>query len=160
VIGVGGRVDAPDHRERPRVTAARFGAAGGVAPDHQGGAAATDPSKLVLMIKTADGDKQLTGTQILALPVETMPGNDDNKGWKLTKLLAAAGAPAKYTQLVLTDAAGMNLIIAKKDFDDTSTIPFVKLNRQGSLRFRMMKKQGEGWSATSDLRALSSVNVK
>ncbi|HEY5937905.1 MAG TPA: hypothetical protein VIU61_24820 [Kofleriaceae bacterium] len=127
--------------------------------DHQGGAASTDPSKLVLTIKTDDGDKQLTGTQILALPVETMPGNDDNKGWKLTKLLAAAGAPAKYAQLVLTDAAGANLVISKKDFDDTTMIPFVKLNRQGSLRFRMMKKQGEGWNATSDLRALTSVKV-
>jgi hypothetical protein len=128
--------------------------------DHQGGVASTDPAKLVLTIKTPTGDKTLTGTQILAIPVEVMPGNEDNKGWKLSKLLAAAGAPAKYEQLVLTDAAGMNLVIPKKDFDDTTTVPFVKLNRQGSLRFRLMKKKGDGWSATADLRALASVKVK
>jgi hypothetical protein len=127
--------------------------------DHQGGAASTDPSKLVLQIKTPDGDKQLTGTEILKIPVEVMPGNEDNKGWKLTKLLAAAGAPTKYEQLVLTDAAGMNLVIPKKDFDDKTTVPFVKLNRQGSLRFRMMTKKGEGWSATADLRSLTSVKI-
>ena len=127
--------------------------------DHQGGVASTDPTKLVLAIKTADGDKQLTGTQILALPTEAMPGSEDNKGWPLSKLLAAAGVPAKYEQLVLTDATGSNLVILRKDFDDKTTIPFVKLNRQGSLRFRMMKKQGEGWAATGDLRALTTVKV-
>ncbi|MEJ7603821.1 MAG: hypothetical protein WKG01_38400 [Kofleriaceae bacterium] len=127
--------------------------------DHQGGVAATDPAKLVLTIKTAEGDKQLTGTQILALPIETMPGSEDNKGWKLTQLLTAAGITGKYSQLVLTDAAGGNLVIGRADFDDKTTVPFVKLNRQGSLRFRMMKQHGEGWRAAGDLRALTSVKV-
>ena len=127
--------------------------------DHQGGVAATDPAKLVLAIKTADGDKQLTGTQILALPIETMPGSEDNKGWKLTQLLVAAGVTEKYSQLVLTDASGGNLIIGRADFDDKTTVPFVKLNRQGSLRFRMMKQQGEAWRAAGDLRALTAVKV-
>ncbi|MEO8702374.1 MAG: hypothetical protein ABI867_20180 [Kofleriaceae bacterium] len=117
-----------------------------------------DPMKLVLAIKTAGGDKTLTGEQILALPREQMPGNEDTKGWLVTKLLAAAGV-TKFNRLVLLDAAGTSLIIERKDFDDKTTIPFIKLNRQGSLRFRMMKKQGEGWIPTGDLRALATIKV-
>ena len=66
---------------------------------------------------------------------------------------------AKYGKLVLIDAAGTSLTIAKTDFDDKTTIPFIKLNRQGSLRFRMLKKQGDGWQYAGDLRALSTIKV-
>ena len=126
--------------------------------DHQGGGAGEDPLKLVLKIQVGGQDKQLTGAQILALPREAMPGNPDTKGWSLTKLLAAAQV-TKYSKLVLVDATGTALTIDKKDFDDKTTIPFVKLNRQGSLRFRMLKKQGDGWQYTGDLRALSTIKV-
>ena len=127
--------------------------------DHQGGTGAgEDPLRLVLAIKTTNGDKQLTGEQILAIPREDMPGNTDTKGWPLTKLLAAAGV-TKFAKLVLIDAAGTSLSIEHKDFDDKTTVPFVKLNRQGSLRFRMLKKQGEGWQFAGDLRALATIKV-
>jgi hypothetical protein len=126
--------------------------------DHQGGGAGEDPLKLVLKITTPDGDKSLTGEKILEIPRETMPGNADTKGWPLTKLLAAAQV-TKFTKLVLIDAAGTSLSIEKKDFDDKTVIPFIKLNRQGSLRFRMLKKQGEGWQYAGDLRALSTIKV-
>ena len=36
---------------------------------------------------------------------------------------------------------------------------FVKLNRQGSLRFRIYKQQGEGWTPGGDLRELISIEV-
>ena len=128
--------------------------------DHQGGTGAgEDPLKLVLAIKTAAGNKDLTGEKIMAIPREAMPGSPDTKGWPLTKLLETAGV-AKYTKLTLIDAAGTSIAIEKKDFDDKTTVPFIKLNRQGSLRFRMMKKQGEGWQATGDLRALATIKVE
>jgi len=127
--------------------------------DHQGGTGAgEDPLKLVLAIKTPDGDKSLTGAKIMAIPRESMPGNEDTKGWPLTKLLTVAGV-TKYQKLVLVDGGGTSLTIEKKDFDDKTIIPFIKLNRQGSLRFRMLKKQGEGWQPTGDLRALSTITV-
>ncbi len=138
-----------------RITLAKGGRGG----DHQGGTGGDgDPLKLVLTFKTAAGDKTLTGEKIMAIPREAMPGNADTKGWPLTKLLGAVGI-TKYAKLVLIDAAGTSLSVDKKDFDDKTTIPFIKLNRQGSLRFRMMKKQGEGWQATGDLRALSTIKV-
>ncbi len=128
--------------------------------EHQGGGGSeADPMKLVLTFKTAAGDKVLTGEKIMAIPRDSMPGNAETKGWPLTKLLTAAGI-TKYSKLVLIDAAGTSLNVAKTDFDDKTTIPFIKLNRQGSLRFRMMKKQGEGWQAAGDLRALATIKVE
>jgi hypothetical protein len=126
--------------------------------DHQGGGSGDDPMKLVLTIKTAGGDKSLTGDKILAIPREAQPGHEETKGWLVTKLLAAAGV-TKFEKLVLIDAAGTSVSIDRKDFDDKTTVPFIKLNRQGSLRFRLMKKKGEGWQAAGDLRALTTIKV-
>jgi hypothetical protein len=38
-------------------------------------------------------------------------------------------------------------------------MPFVKLNRQGSLRFIVFKKEGETWKRGGDLRGLARVEV-
>lgn len=126
--------------------------------DHQGGGAAEDPLKLVLKVVIGGKETQLTGEKILAIQREPMPGSPDTKGWPLSKLLSAAGV-TKFSKLVLIDAAGTALTIEKKDFDDKTAIPFIKLNRQGSLRFRMLKKQGDGWQYAGDLRALSTIKV-
>jgi len=126
--------------------------------DDGGGGGGADPTTLVITVKQASGTTKFTGTQILALPREGAPGNEDQKGWRLTKILDAAGVK-KYERLVLSDAAGLNLTLDKKDFDDKSTIPFIKLNKQGALRFRIFKKQGEGWNPTGDLRALTGIEV-
>src|SRR5687768_10225991 len=138
-----------------RITVSTEGRGG----DHQGGGAGGDPMKLVLAVKTKAGDKQLTGEQIMAIPRESIPGSEDQKGWPLTKLLAAAGV-TKFSKLVLVDAGGTSVVLARADFDDKTTIPFIKLNRQGSLRYRLLKKQGTGWQAAGDLRALATIKVE
>ncbi|HEU0033420.1 MAG TPA: hypothetical protein VFQ53_22465 [Kofleriaceae bacterium] len=138
-----------------RIEVAREGRGG----EHQGGAGGTDdPLKLVLTFKLKTGDKQLTGEQIVALPRESQPGSEDTKGWRLAQLLAAAGV-TKYSKLALIDAGGTSLILDKAELDDKNVVPFVKLNRQGSLRFRLLKKQGTGWQAAGDLRALATIKV-
>jgi hypothetical protein len=124
--------------------------------DH-GSTATEDPSKLKVTFKTPKGEQVMTGETLLALPREQLAG-EDAKGWKLTTLLTAMQITA-YEKLVLTDAGGMNLSVEKKDFDDTTTVPFVKLNRQGALRFKIYAKAGEGWKATGDLRALTTIEV-
>lgn len=127
--------------------------------DHVGNVGGNaDPSKLVIAIKTPQGNHDFTGAQLLALPREPMPGNEDTKGWRLTKVLDAAGIK-KFERLVLTDAAGMTLALGKHDFDDKTTIPFIKLNKQGALRFRVLKQQNGGWTPTGDLRALTTIQV-
>jgi hypothetical protein len=124
--------------------------------DDQGGGAA-DPTQLALRVNTAKGATTLTGAQIIALPREPVPNNPDQKGWRLQQLLAAAGVTA-WKQLVLTDATGTNLTLVAKDLD--GAVPFVKLNKSGQLRFRVLQKQGDGWSSTGDLRALVAIDVK
>ncbi|MEO7094883.1 MAG: hypothetical protein ABI175_16610 [Polyangiales bacterium] len=125
--------------------------------DHQGGSA-VDPQLLKLTIKTPKGEQVLTGDKLLAIPREVMPGGSgDAKGWKLVALLEAEGVTT-FEKLLLTDAAGLTLTIEHKEIDDKN-VPFVKLNRQGSLRFRIYKQQGEGWTPAGDLRELVSIEV-
>ena len=144
-----------DHVKAIRIKVAQGGSRG---QNDDGGGGAGDPTKLVLLVKTSAGTTSLTGDKLLALPREPMPGNADQKGWRLAKLLEAAGVTT-YEHLVLSDASGTNLLLDKKDLDD-NTIPFIKLNKQGSLRFRVLKKAGEGWNTSGDLRALTAIEAK
>ena len=124
----------------------------------QGGHTATDPQNLKLEVKTKAGSQTLTGDKLLAITREPMPGGGgDAKGWKLATILDAAGVKT-WKKLLLMDEAGLSLTLEAKDMDD-KTVPFIKLNRQGSLRFRIFKQQGEGWTPSGDLRALSKIEV-
>ena len=82
----------------------------------------------------------------------------DAKGWPLTALLDAAGV-TKFERLLLTDASNANLTLDKADLDPKTSVPYVKLNRSGQLRFRIYKKQGDAWTQTGDLRGLVSIEV-
>ncbi len=95
---------------------------------------------------------------MLALPREGTPGSPDQKGWRLAALLEAAGVKA-FEHLVLHDASGNSLTLDKADVSDTS-VPFVKLNKQGMLRLKVYKKAGDGWNAAGDLRGLNGIEVK
>lgn len=121
---------------------------------HQGSTGeGADPTKLVVKI----GDKQITGPEILALPREPQPGNEDTKGWRVQQFLEKAGV-TKFTQITLVDASGATVPLTKKELD--GGVAFIKLNKQGALRFRMYTKKGEGWETGADLRALTRIDVK
>ena len=119
-----------------------------------------DPSQMKIAIKTKAGASVLEGSKLLQIPREPMPGDasKDPKGWPLTVLLDAAGIKS-FERILLTDAAGMNLTLDKADFDPKTSIPYVKLNRQGALRFRVFKKQGDAWQVSGDLRGITSIEV-
>jgi hypothetical protein len=126
--------------------------------DHQGGDA-IDPNTLKLEIEAGGKTVTLTGAELLALPRENAPDDDsgEHKGWRLAALLGAAKAgPAKR---VLLSGEEMNLTLEQEDLDPKAAVPFIKLNRQGSLRFRVYKKQGDGWAMGADLRGLRKVQV-
>ncbi len=125
--------------------------------DH-GGGEVIDPAKVELAITTSAGEKKLTGELLLGLEREAMPGGGgDAKGWRLDTILTAAGVTA-WDKIMLYDAGGTTLPLEKKDMD-ANTIPFIKLNRQGSLRFRLYKKQADGFQAAGDLRALTKIDI-
>lgn len=119
-------------------------------------AADSDPTKLVIAIKTPKGESTLTGDKLLAIPRENEPGGE-KKGWRLATLLDAAGVK-EWTSVTLADSAGTSLPIERADVSETS-IPFIKLNKQGQLRVRVYKQQGDGWTAAGDLRSMTSITV-
>lgn len=121
---------------------------------HQGSTGeGVDPTKLVVKI----GDKQITGPEILKLPREPQPGNEDTKGWRVQQFLEAAGV-TKYQSITLVDASGATVPLTKKELE--GSVAFIKLNKQGALRFRMYTKKGEGWESGADLRALTRIDIK
>jgi hypothetical protein len=144
-----------DHITAIRIKIAQGGNRG---QNDDGGGGAADPTKLVVTVTTPAGATKLTGDQLLDLPREPTPGNPEQKGWRLTALLDAAGVKS-FEHLVLTDTTGTNLTLERADVSDTS-VPFIKLNKQGALRLRVLKKAGDGWNAAGDLRALIAIDVK
>lgn len=64
-----------------------------------------------------------------------------------------------YKKVTLLDAAGTSIPLEKSEVNADS-VPFIKLNRQGSLRFRLYKKQGDGWQSSGDLRSLVEIKVE
>jgi hypothetical protein len=126
--------------------------------DHSEGGGG-DPTKLELTIKTAKGEQVIKGDKLLETPREALPGESgEGKGWPLATILANAGVKS-YERLLLTGENGTNLTLEKQDLDPKTSVPFVKLNRQGSLRFRVHKKQGDTWQLGQDLRGLTRIEV-
>ena len=118
-----------------------------------------DPAAIELHVKTAAGEQVIKGATLLETPRELQPGHDDGgKGWPLAAILSRAGV-TKYERLRLTGENGTNLTLEKQDLDPKLAVPFVKLNRQGSLRFRVFKKHGDTWQPGQDLRGLVAVEV-
>jgi len=147
---------AATHTDKIREIRLVVASAGGRGGNEDNAAVDSDPTKLVIDIVTPTGKSQLTGDKLLAIPREQQPGGEA-KGWKLATILQAAGI-ASFDKLVLGDSQGTALPIEKADVSDSS-IPFVKLNKQGQLRVKVYKKQGEGWTAAGDLRSMTSITV-
>lgn len=127
--------------------------------DHSGGGGGGDPTKLVINIKTKAGAQVLSGEKLIAMTREAPPGEaDSHAGWRLLTVLDQLGVKAPK-RLLLTGESGTNLTLEKQDLDPATAVPFLKLNRQGTIRFRVFRKQGETWQMGSDLRGLSAVEV-
>jgi len=124
--------------------------------EHQGGDI-VDPAKLELAIVSKTGERKLTGTQLLALDRVAQPGGGEAKGWPLAAVLRAAGVES-FAKIRLTGDNGISVPLEGADLA-ADNIPFLKLNRQGSLRFRLYKKQGDGFQSGSDLRGVSKIEV-
>lgn len=143
-----------DHLKDVRIALAQNSGRGENETGEGGGA---DPAKLELTIKTAKGEQKLLGTQLLEMPRQPPPGDNGGMGWPLAAILDKAGV--KGAEKIIVSNATTNLTLEKQDLDATASVPFVKLNRQGSLRFIVFKKAGEAWNRGGDLRELSRIEV-
>ena len=142
------------HKDKLREIHLKVAAADGRGGNEDSAATNADPTKIVVEIKTPAGASKLTGDTLLAIPREPAPGGN-GQGWKLAALLDAAGIKS-FDKLILGDSQGTALPIEKADISDAS-IPFVKLNKQGQLRVKVWKKQGDGWTAAGDLRSMTTI---
>jgi hypothetical protein len=140
-----------------RITLAQGGGRGENESGEGGGG---DPKLLKIAIKTPAGESTLEGTKLLAIARQPMPGDDSKepRGWTLATILDAAGIK-KFKKIMLSDVSGQALSLEQPDFDPSTSVPFVKLNRAGALRVTVFKKQGEGWQRAGDLRGLASIEV-
>jgi hypothetical protein len=126
--------------------------------NEEGSKDAFDPAKLVIAIEGGP-QPQLTGTQIIELPRETPPNGDTaTTGWTLVTLLKAAGI-TQPKELLLTDDNGATLTLTAAQLDPATSVPYVKLNRQGQLRFRVYTKQNDGWALGGSLRGIKTIKV-
>ena len=144
-----------DHIHDIHITLAQNSGRGENESGEGGGA---DPTKLEITIKSASGESKLMGTQLLEMPRQPPPGDNGGMGWPLASILEKGGV-TKYEKLIVSDAKGTNLTLEKQDVDPKVAMPFVKLNRQGSLRFIVFKKNGEAWTRGGDLRDLIRIEV-
>lgn len=145
-----------DHLREVRITLATDSGRG---EHEQGEGGGGDPTLIRLTVKTHSATTIIEGAKLLQIPRENVPGTDEQKGWTLRTILKAAGITA-FEKLVLTDARGTALNIDKTAFDETASIPYVKLNRQGQLRLRIFQKQGMNWNPTGgDLREFVAIEV-
>ena len=126
--------------------------------DDGAASAGGDPRALVIAITAAAGSTRLTGDQLLALPREPIPGGAEQNGWRLQTLLEAAGVKA-WTKVVLGGTGGSSLPIDKADLDGGAAV-FVKLNKKGVLRVRVLRPAGSGWTTAGDLAGLAAIDVK
>lgn len=126
--------------------------------DHAGGDA-VDPTTIKLAIEAGGKKLELSGDKLLAIPRENAPDDDtgEHKGWSLLAILASEKiAPPRR---VLLTGDEMNLTLEPEDLDPKLAVPFIKLNRQGTLRFRVYKKTGQAWTLGGDLRGLRKIQV-
>jgi len=127
--------------------------------EHGGGGGGGDPTKLELKIKTKKGEQVLSGEKLIAMTREAPPGDaDTHAGWRLLTVLEQLGIKGPK-RMLLTGESGTNLTLEKQDLDPASAVPFLKLNRQGTIRFRVFRKQGETWQMGSDLRGLTAIEI-
>ena len=116
---------------------------------------AQDPTQLKLAFKTPKGESTLDGAKLIAIPREAPPDGTEAKGWTLATIMKAGGI-TKFDKILLTDASGVTLNLDNGSFSADS-VPYVKLNRQGTLRVQVYKKKGSAWDRGGDLRGLAEI---
>lgn len=116
-------------------------------------------AELKIAITGASGESVFTGDKLEALPVIKAPSGDtETPGWSLVDVLAAVGI-SKPQIVHLTDGEGATLRLDATDFDPAKVVLYLKLNRQGVIRFRVFRRVGETWEVGGELRGITKIQV-
>jgi hypothetical protein len=115
---------------------------------------------LTITVVGAGGAVKVTGDKLGAMPTSTAPvGDTSTPGWTLQQVLELGEADYQGKSVVVTGTEA-NLVLEPADLDPAKAVLFIKLNRQGQLRFRAFRKQAEAWEQFGELRGLTRVEVR
>ncbi len=137
------------------------GDSGGGGGDHEHTDERPRPTAdLKIKIRSAAGEVEFTGDKLEAIPTVTAPiGDTETQGWTIPAILEASGVKP-VGRLFIEGEEGASLLLEESDLDPAKVMLYVKLNRQGQLRFRIFRKTGEVWDVGGELRGIYSIEVR
>jgi len=119
-----------------------------------------DPGAYTIAIVDGKRTTSFTRAQLEALPTQAPPmGDNTSPGWSLADVLRAARV-ARGATVLLTDAAGATLKVTAAELAPDRGLGFLKLNREGLLRFKLLAREDGSagrWRPRGDLRGLVSI---
>jgi hypothetical protein len=154
------------------VSGAKGASAGGTAGGNGGGNGegngsnrpsgepAQDLSSIKVTVKQKGHDVEITGAdlgKIAKVPPPT--GDTSTPGWDVAAVLAAKNIKP-VGKLILTDDSGASVTIPAGELAPGKKIAFLKVNRQGQLRFRLFERNAGGaWDVAGDLRGVTTIEL-
>ena len=119
-----------------------------------------DLSGVSLTIKQKSGDLELTGEDLGQIAKVNAPiGDTTTPGWDVASILAAKQIKPT-AKLIITDDSGASVTMTAKQLDPKTDLAFMKVNKQGQLRFRLFEKNAGGaWDTVGDLRGVTTIEL-
>ncbi len=125
-----------------------------------GGGGGTDLSALTLTIKQKSGDVTITGDELAKIAKVAPPiGDTETTGWDVATVLASRNLKPT-AKVIITDDSGTSVTMTASQFDPKKDLAFMKLNKQGQVRFRLFEKNASGvWDVIGELRGVTTIEL-
>jgi len=119
-----------------------------------------DVSNVKLTIKQKAGDLEVSGNDLLKIAKTTAPiGDTTTEGWDVAAVLASRQIKPT-AKVVITDESGTSVTMTAKQFDPKTDLAFMKINKQGQIRFRLFEKNpGGAWDVAGELRGVTTIEL-
>jgi hypothetical protein len=124
------------------------------------GGSGPDLSGLKLTIKQKSGDVEVTGDDLGKIDRVVPPiGDTETQGWDVAAVLASRKLKPT-AKVVITDESGTTVTMTAAQFDPKKDLAFMKVNKQGQIRFRLFEKNAAGaWDVAGELRGVTTIEL-
>jgi hypothetical protein len=119
-----------------------------------------DLTGIKLTIKMPSGEVQVTGDDLGKIATTVAPmGDTSTPGWDVATVLAAKKIKPT-SKLIITDEGGASVTMTAKQLDPKTDLAFMKVNKQGQIRFRLFEKNAGGaWDVAGELRGVTTIEL-
>jgi hypothetical protein len=119
-----------------------------------------DLAGVSLTIKQKSGNVVIKGDDLAKIKTVTAPqGDTSTPGWDVATVLAAEKI-TPTAKLIVTDEGGTSVTLTAKQLDPKTDLAFMKVNKQGQIRFRLFEKNaGGGWDVAGELRGVTTIEL-